>query len=85
MDLRVRRGAVAKAVFEYGSGRRDANERRARYLAGVRAEGRRLLRSAGRFRIASPTRTVPVATTLAFTPRRRSSRPTGELTNFSAS
>lgn len=33
---------MAKAVFEDGSGRRDANERRARYLAGVRAEGRRL-------------------------------------------
>jgi hypothetical protein len=33
---------VAKAAFEYGSGHRDAKERRARYLAGVRAEGRRL-------------------------------------------
>jgi hypothetical protein len=33
---------VAKAAFEHGNGHRDAKERRARYLAGVRAEGRRL-------------------------------------------
>ena len=33
---------MAKAAFEYGSGHRDAKERRARYLAAVRAEGRRL-------------------------------------------
>jgi hypothetical protein len=33
---------VAEAAFEYGSGQLDAMERRARYLARVRAEGRRL-------------------------------------------
>jgi hypothetical protein len=33
---------VAEAAFEHGRGRRDAQERRARYLAHVRAEGGRL-------------------------------------------
>jgi hypothetical protein len=33
---------VAEAAFEHGSGPQDAKERRARYLARVRAEGRRL-------------------------------------------
>jgi hypothetical protein len=33
---------VAEAAFEHGSGSQDAKERRARYLARVRAEGRRL-------------------------------------------
>jgi hypothetical protein len=38
----VRRAEVADAAFEHGGGHRDAHERRARYLARVRAEGRRL-------------------------------------------
>jgi hypothetical protein len=33
---------VAEAAFEHGGGHRDAKERRARYLARVRSEGRRL-------------------------------------------
>lgn len=33
---------MAEAAFEHGGERRDAKERRARYLARVRAEGRRL-------------------------------------------
>ena len=33
---------MAEAAFEHGGGRRDANERRARYLARVHSEGRRL-------------------------------------------
>ncbi len=33
---------MAEAVFEHGSGPRSPEERRARYLARVRAEGRRL-------------------------------------------
>jgi hypothetical protein len=39
----MRRAAVAEAAFEHGGGgHRDAKERRARYLARVRSEGRRL-------------------------------------------
>jgi hypothetical protein len=33
---------VAEGAFEHGGGHRDAKERRARYLARVRSEGRRL-------------------------------------------
>ena len=33
---------MAEAAFEHGGRRRDAKERRARYLARARAEGRRL-------------------------------------------
>src|SRR5207237_10686420 len=38
----------------------------------------------GSFLIASPARTVPQTTTRQFAPRKRTSRPIGELTNFSA-
>ena len=38
---------MAEAAFEHGRGRRDAQERRTRYLARVRAEGRRLRTAAG--------------------------------------
>jgi hypothetical protein len=38
----VRSVEVAEAAFEHGDGHRDAKERRARYLARIRAEGRRL-------------------------------------------
>jgi hypothetical protein len=33
---------VAEAEFDHGGGHRDAKKRRARYLARVRSEGRRL-------------------------------------------
>ena len=33
---------MTEAAFEHGGGHRDAKERRARYLARVHAEGRRL-------------------------------------------
>lgn len=33
---------MAEAAFEHGGGHRDAEKRRARYLARVRSEGRRL-------------------------------------------
>jgi hypothetical protein len=38
----ARRTEVAEAAFRHGSGHQDTKERRARYLARVRAKGRRL-------------------------------------------
>ncbi len=74
--------SVARATGRYCDEQQNDAERN-----GAEPERRRQqkLRYVESFLIMSPTRTTPDSTTRQFAPRRRRSRPTGELTNLSES
>ena len=81
--------ALHRGVRLRAGGRRARGRTQVRPLARRRPDAEAAVENAyageRSLQTASPVRTVPATTTLAFTPRRRSSRPVSEFTNRRAS